>query len=363
MANTEMSQGIYIESGVASAILDTALVSVTTDSDVQESVQTTSNLKEDLCIMDQPVLSINQAFGNKLGATELDRIGEGENKKLRGDAFSPKKGFKIKEWSNKKVIGYLAAQYLKNSKTLAGANTDVQTEMMDLYDQSKDFIISTSLTKQYEIVKLLVLGNIMTNAYGSGSPTPNAQPLFSGSHPYLNGTMTFSNTSTNPLTDANLQIALNQLKTGVRLQNGKFPKVAKEYLLCVSTSQAVVARNILQTTGNAVGQLAGLGTSANRSWIINTFSYKGNTVRIVELPQLGEIQNDGTTLWNVYNWFVINPEVIKWLKAFKAFELYPTKLKSYDNPDTDDIYVSVRTSFAVDHYNAEAGVYGSFATS
>jgi hypothetical protein len=277
-------------------------------------------------------------------------------------SYNPKKGFEIKERANKIAVGYLSYQYLKKSKTLQGASDTVRQEFADLAEQTKELTMSDMMTKQYEMVKLLTSGFSETADYGPGSATPLGQPLFSASHPYLNGAAVFSNTSSNSLTDTNLQTALNVLKTGVRAQNGKFIG-GNEFTLVVGRALAVTARSILQTTGNTVGMYASAGVTTTRDTLLNTFSYKGNIVRLLEIDMIGELLNDGTTLGNAYNWFVLNPKYLQSKKALRYFELYPTVLKSYMNDDNDDMYVSVRSSCAVDHYYAEAGIYGSNATS
>lgn len=130
--------------------------------------------------------------------------------------------------------------------------------------------------------------------------------------------------------------------------------------MVVGLANEVVARNILQTPGNMVGMYSGAGSNA---MTLNTFSYKGNRVRLVVIPQIGEAMEDGTTLGNAYNWFVLNPRFLKDALALRAFKLYDTVMKNYENDDNDDLAVSIRGSFAVDHYAAEAGIYGSSATS
>lgn len=359
--DTVFSNGIYVDAGV-SDILDTALIEITTDADVQETLVNYQNLKSDLGFVQTPFISKDQKFGNKVGPTELDRVNEGENKKMKTLAFWPKKGFEIKEWANKIAIGYLSYEYLKRSKTLQGASDTVKQEFADLAEQTKELTMSDMLTKQYEMVKIFTMGNVETESYGPGSPTPHWEPLFSTTHPYSNGASTFSNYTTNSLTDTNLQTGLTALKTGVRAQNGKFI-AGGEFTLVVGKVNAVNARNILQTTGNTVGIYAGVGTTTTRDTVLNTFSYKGNIVRLLEIDFLGEPLNGGLTLGNQYNWFLLNTKAIRSQKCLRAFELYPTKLKSYVNDDNDDMYVSIRSSFAVDHYGLESYAYGSFATS
>lgn len=361
MADTVFANGIYVESGLSN-ILDTSLVGIANDADVMESLQAYQGMKSALGFIDTPFISKDQKYMAKVGPTELDRINEGENKKIKSMSYGPKKGFEIKEWANKIGIGYLSYQYLKKSKTLMGASDTVKQEFANLAEQTKELVQSDFLTKRYEMVKLFTSGNVETASYGPGSATPNGEPLFDTAHPYLNGAATFSNYTTNSLTDANLQTALNTLKTGVRAQNGKYVS-GNRFKLVVGRVLAVTARNILQTTGNTVGMYAGAGTSTTRDTLVNTFSYKGNIVELVEVNEIGELLNDGTTLGNAYNWFVINPEYIAKMKALRTFELYPTTLTSYKNDDNDDMYVSVRSSFAVDHFGAEAWVFWSFATS
>ena len=156
MADTVFSNGIYVDAGLSN-ILDTSLIEITNDADVMDIIQSYQNLKADLGFVDTPFISKDQKFGNKVGPTELDRINEGENKKLKKISFNPKKGFEIKERANKIGIGYLSYQYLKKSKTLQGASDTVKQEFADLAEQTKDLTMSDMMTKQYEMIKLLTM--------------------------------------------------------------------------------------------------------------------------------------------------------------------------------------------------------------
>lgn len=204
-------------------MLDTALMAVRDDNDIARSIQDTQDLMSDLGFTSTPVLSKNQVFSGILGATELDRIFDGENKKLKQLVMTPKKGFEIKEWSNKMTVSFLASQWLRKSKTLAGASFDTMEEIGTLSRQTKYLALGLELTKRYEMISILTRGFAVTSTYGPGSPSPiDGLALFSASHTYNNGGGTFSNTTSASLTDSNLQIALTALKTGVRMQNGKF---------------------------------------------------------------------------------------------------------------------------------------------
>ena len=192
--------------------------------------------------------------------------------------------------------------------------------------------------------------------------------MFSAAHPYGNGANagTFRNilggsfgTADDDLNAISLQFALDIQKAELRLQNANLVNTPSKYLLLVSRSLSQVAREILNTAGNQVGVYSGTGTNAAQ---LNTFSFKGNIVEIVEMPQLGMTLKDGTAVGTGDYWFVLNAENAQLAAAMRMITLYDAEVEVYENHSNKNSYVSIDLGFAVDHYGAESYIVGSRGT-
>jgi hypothetical protein len=187
--------------------------------------------------------------------------------------------------------------------------------------------------------------------------------LFSASHPYGQGINagTFQNvlggtglgTLNGVLNATNLQGALQVQKTQLRMQNGDRVDTPSKYILLVSRANAVTARSILNTAGNQVGVYAGTGSNAA---LLNTFSYQGNTVEIMELPYLGGKDKSGNTIGSDAMWFLLNAEGAEMARAMRKITLWDAEFGTYVNESNKKSFVTVDMAFTVDHFGAEAFV-------
>jgi hypothetical protein len=59
---------------------------------------------------------------------------------------------------------------------------------------------------------------------------------------------------------------------------------------------------------------------------------------------------------------LINKPQLQKTKALKVVDLYLPQVKIYEENDTDNMIVDIRTGFAVDHYGAQYFMYGSQGT-
>ena len=178
-------------------------------------------------------------------------------------------------------------------------------------------------------------------------------------HPVRNSTLTFPNVAplNDALTPASLQVAIEILKTKVLNENGyrvMTPRGA--FKLYVGKNLAVTARQILNTPNSQSGIFSGVGANSNQ---INQFNFNGNLVEIVELTWLGQRDKFGNLIGTDAYWFLSNPAQLSTVKGFRLIDLYDTTIKNYMNNETDAYIVDARLGFAVDHYGAESGIFGS----
>lgn len=367
---TVFNNGITVLTAVqgSSPVLDDSLVAIANDYDISLAYQLYADTQANMKIRTSPTLSASQKFGYRIAGKELNLLGDGMNKRIRRIEFGNKKGYLTKDFGNKFVTSYKSAQYFLNQQTLKGANDDVKQEYIQLIQDSKDLNLGRMETMTTEMTALFTQGFVDTNAFGPGSPTPNLTPLFFAQHPILGTGGTFSNILSTPnqvLTNVTLQEALDILKTGVKLQNGKFVKqgAGVAYKLFVGTVLAVTAREILNTYGKQAMMYSGRDDNANQ---INTFYFEGNLVEICELANLGDVVEAeygyGNTLGAQTNRFVMNPFVIDKQQSLRKFEDYAPVMKNYYVQDNDNYVVDIRANIGVDHYYAEAGLVGSQGT-
>lgn len=154
-----------------------------------------------------------------------------------------------------------------------------------------------------------------------------------------------------------IQNALDVLKDVMRLENGKKLKRPKAWDLIVSTTTAPIAAEILNVANNGrVSEYASDGNNASKK---NIFNFEGNMVNLVELEILWDYDKNGNAIGTSLMWFMRNPLFVQKSKCFKMVKLYNPVIKNYTNPDSDAQIVDVRVGYAVDHYGAECGVFGS----
>ena len=371
MARTVFNNGITVAVGAfgSSPLLDDSLVGIINDYDISIAYDEYARISTAMRIRMEKALSVSQKYGYRIAGKELPMLADGANKQKRVVEYGNKKGYLTKNYGAKIETTYLMGEYLRTQQTLAGASGDVQEEYVSLIQNTKDLQLGRLETSNIENVALFTQGFAATASYGPGSYTPNLEPLFSATHPILSTGGTFSNvlsTINKALSNTYLQEALNILKTGVKLQSGKYVKqgTGTFYQLLVGTNLAVTARQILNTYGKQAGMYAGTANNAN---LINQFFFEGNLVEIVEMPNIGDLVAEtaygyGSTLGAQTNWFVMNPFVIDKQQSLKAFQNYAPVMKNYQKRDNDIYVVDIRANYGVDHFYAETGIVGSQGT-
>lgn len=78
-----------------------------------------------------------------------------------------------------------------------------------------------------------------------------------------------------------------------------------------------------------------------------------------EYELLGDYDKHGNQIGTANMWFLRNPLYCQRTKCFKMIKLYEPLVQNYKSDDTDTQVVDIRIGYAVDHYGAECGVFGS----
>lgn len=350
------NNGINVSSG-GNVLLNGLITDIINEADLGLDY---AELKTKMDFVDTRASSISEVFTGVDGPTELSMIIENGLKPEKERTKLPDKGYAIVEFGNKITTSYLMRKWLEQSSTLTTASADVKKEWLKIYDDARYLLEGSMMNITQAMIKVWNAGlNPVSALNWPWSPTPKGKPLFSQSHSVRNGTLTFANVApTNiPFSATNLQVALNILKTQVLNENGyKVQGPRGYYKLYVGMDMAVTARQVLNTAGNQVGVYSGAG---NNSQQLNQFSFMGNLVEIVEVPRLGDIDINGQQIGTDETWFLTNPRYLRTSKAFKTISLYDPEIKNYMNNDTDGFVIDARLGFAVDHFGAEAGIFGS----
>lgn len=355
------NNGINVASGGHEA-LDALVTELVNEQDLQLEY---GGYKEALGFVEQMARSKNEKFSSRAGVVEMDEIHENSVMPEAERTKNPNKGFDIKQYGNKLTTSKLMTKWLKQSNTLEWAKDDIIKEFDKMIDDGKDLIEMAMMRITQEMVKVYTEWFSITSSFGPGSPTPKGNSLFSINHTARQWQITFGNVDPSgvhqPLSATSLQTGLDVLKSVVRGENGYRVKNAKYYELICGTDLAVTARTILndpqyggQPTG--LGQYSGTGTNANQA---NQFTFKGNQVRIVEIPFLGDYDKNNNQIGTDSNWFLRNPEIIKKSRALKMISLYDVEIDNYYVKDTKAYVIDADMGFAVDHYGAEIGLFGS----
>lgn len=352
------NNGINVASGGHEA-LDALVTELVNEQDLQ---LTYAEYKTALGFVEQKARSKTEKFSARAGVLEMDQIHENSILPEAERTKLPNKGFEIVQYGNKLTTSKLMTKWLKNSNTLEGAPDDIISEFSQMVDSGRDLIEMAMMRITMEMIKVYTQGFSITTSFWPWSPTPKGLPLFSKFHTARQGTIIFPNVDPSythqPLGIASLQNALDVLKSVVRAENGYRVNGSKCYELVVGTDLAVTARQILNDNMNG-GQpwnYSGTGNNANQ---LNQFSFKGNQVKIVEIPFLGDYDKDNNQLGTDAYWFLRNPELLKKSRALKMISLYDVEVDNYINKDTKTYVIDADMGFGVDHYGAEIAIFGS----
>lgn len=360
------NNGITVASGW-SKLLNWLMTSLVNETDLQADY---AGYKRDLMFHEQTALNLEETFSWVAWPLELDEISENWVKPEWTRTKLPNKWFEIVEYGEKLTTSYLMYQWIQKSRSLKWASNDIKKEVINLTNDAKNLIIGAMLRMSMEMTK------VYTKWFGAptavnwpGSPTPKGNPLFSIQHTSRQWQLTWRNMGTGanlnqPLNIANwvarVQDALDVLKVVVRLENWykvARPKGWQAYELLVSPEDFPVAWEILniKQKGNP-SMYSGKGSNSEQT---NVFQFDWNKIALKELELLGDIDKNWESIGTGNMWFLRNPSYVNVSKCFKCIKLYNPVVKNYGNDDTDSQVVDIRVGYALDHYWAEAWVFGS----
>lgn len=310
-------------------------------------------------------LNPNERYGAEVGAFELDEVAEGASAPEMKVGKTNDKWFEVKQYFNKIKVTSLMKDWLESSVTLEGADSSVQSAFREFANNTKKLLKGAQKKKLFEATK------IYTNGFdATGGLTPDGQFLFDDDHPYQFGSAasTFQNVlggsygTLNDALDATaLQNALDILKKEIRLHNGDFVEWIDPIILMVSRPEGVNARSILNTQNQMAGEFSG-DTSNNNAMVLNTFSFEGNSVAILENPALGASEKDGTTIGADTNRFTINMQPMLEAEALRNIVLDAGSIDIYEDKDTRTMFTSYMEKWTFDHFGAERYTVGSKGT-
>lgn len=362
-----MPGSVFFNNGVTvggggSKLLNGLLTAITSEMDVQTDY---AEKKDLLMFYEQQALSLEETFSGIAGPLETDEITENGVKNEGTRTKLPNKGYEIVEYGEKLSTSFLMYQWLKTSRTLEGASTDVKKEWKTIARDSKFLIEGAMLRMTIEMTKVYTKGfGTPTASLGAGSPTPKGNPLFSILHTSRQGALTWRNMGTSsylnqPITKADgkerIQNALDVMKTVIRLENGYKVAKPKVFDLIVSSEVAPIASEILNTANN--GRVVELASDGSNSSKRNVFNFDGNKVALHEYELLGDYDKHGNQIGTANMWFLRNPLYCQRTKCFKMIKLYEPLVQNYKSDDTDTQVVDIRIGYAVDHYGAECGLF------
>lgn len=262
------------------------------------------------------------------------------------------KGYAMKSYGAKHKCTKVFLEWLKNAKTIDGADSSVKVELNKFKEAIERLVAGSKLTMNEQIAKVFANGFSVTAAYGPGSAGGDGKALFATDHPIKKTGGTYSNrmAAGKALTATTLEEAIIQAKTGIKSANGYSIPTPEIFDLIVPRALEIAARKILNSNGDQAGVYAGSGSNAN---LLNVFSFQGSKVRLTVISMVGEPDAAGVTIGNGAMWFLLNKDYALRYKAFRVFRLWSNEITSWVDNETDAMFTKITTHFGVDHYNPE----------
>lgn len=305
------------------------------------------------------LLNPDQKYSSRLPNGWLKKVAETGTKTQRSFTFGPKKWMSQVEYGEKFTISFLLNEWTKSWKNIDGAPDNIQAEALGIAGQVQDLIEWYDITYAEELVKTLAKGFEVTSSEGPWSACARDWfSLFYNAHELRDST-TFSNIIEGDVdyTDVNsgkakLQDAIDKLKT-MRFDNGKKIKQPKwePYKLFCSRVRETYWLEVI----NNWSDKAWLWSNSAKE---NTFSFQNNLVQVVAIDLLWDLDVDWNVIGNDDMWFVSNPMAVRKLEAFKCAQLYPPRIKTWENDETDEVNTSIRAIIGTGHYDAEFAIVG-----
>lgn len=315
------------------------------------------NTKSELYYTDTPILGEKDEHGSYDPGNGLEEAGELEKAPEVARRFGNTKGIYQTYYKGKISVTGNFYDWMKTTKTIKGANSDIQAKVLDMGKNTQYLMNNWDKTKAHVLVKVLTEGENQTAPNGPGSLTPDGQPLFSNNHPIESLGTVQSNIVTGVFADDAARVtklveAVNKLR-GMRLHNGDYVATSagksQPYVLKCSVLEALAWKRAL----NGRMKYSGQTENANQ---VNIFEVDDFMVQIEECAILGTYDAKGIQIGNTTAAYLMNPVYLREAEALKCYTIKPMSVVSDEIKDPRSYVAIGETAFGADHYTAELGI-------
>ena len=314
------------------------------------------DVKARLYFTEVPIIGSAMLFSNftpGLGMTQSTELGKATELE---SYIGGTKGIGQKIFKSKITTTGTFYDWMRKTKSINGANSDVQANIYDMGKKAKQLLMNGDKSMAHLIIKVLTEGELTSGIDNlAASITPDGQALFSASHPIFATGGTQSNLVTGTFaTDADkitkLTDAVNKMRN-MRLANGDFAHTLgnSELVLKVPFSAMLdwsrALNNLLATSGT--------GTNSNA---VNIFSVDGFQVRLEAEPLLGSYDSDKNIIGNTTSVYLMNPGYLLATEALKCYTVNPLNVTTDEIKDPRSFVALAEMSYGASHYWAELGI-------
>jgi hypothetical protein len=348
---SEIIKWVTFEWSENTQLFDQLVVSSIDNAKFQDTYK---DYKTSLYYTETPILWPNDQHGSFDPGMWLSETGELEKAPELERRFGNLKGIYQKEYKGKISVTGTFYDWMRTTKTIKGANSDIQAKVLDMGKNMSYIMNNGSKTKAQVLVQVLTKWHLGTAANWPGSLTPDGQPLFSASHPIASLWTTQSNIQTWVFTtDADritaLTAAVNKLRN-MRLANGDFVYTtaweSEPYVLKVSVPEALAWKRALNGNMKYSGQWA----NANA---VNIFEVADFMVRIEACPMLWTYDADKNIIGDLTSAYLMNPVYLREAEALKCYTIKDLTVVTDEIKDPRSYVAIWEAKFGADHYGAE----------
>lgn len=304
-----------------------------------------------------PMLGPNTKYSSIEPGNGLQESNENAKAPELSRRFGNTKGVYQKIYKGKITATGIFFDWLKNTSTLKGADSDIQASALQLGKDVQYIMKQGEKTKAQVLTKVLTLGNAITAPNGPGSATPDGKSLFATDHPILGTGGTQSNIVTGAFTDnatriTRLESAVQALRN-MRLANGDFIYTAIDdaspYILKCPVSDKYNWEKAL----NGYKVWSGNGVNANQ---VNMFTVGGYNIVVEELPTLGTYDADGAIIGDTTAAYLMNPAYLNEAEALRCYTIHEMSVVTDEIKDPRQFVALGELAYGADHYGAELGI-------
>jgi len=310
-----------------------------------------------LSFTNTPILWPNTKYGSMDPGNGLSESGENAKAPELARRFGNTKGIYQKVYKGKITATGLFYDFLRNTKTLEGANSDIQASVLDTGKNMTYVMKQGEKTKAQVMTKVITLGASITSPNWPGSATPDGKALFATDHPIAATGGTQSNIVTGAFTDnatriTRLESAVSQMRN-MRLANGDFVYTniteGSPYILKCPVSDKYNWEKAL----NGYKVWSGNGSNANQ---VNMFTVGGYNIIVEELATLGTYDADGVIIGDTTAAYLFNPSYLEEAEALRCYTVHDMSVVTDMVKDPRSFVAIGELAYGADHYGAELGV-------